>query len=144
MILISHRGNIDGINKYKENTIPYIIEAINQGYDVEIDVWFIDNEFWLGHDSPLTTVDKKFLNNNKLWVHCKNIDALYELHTYCNCFFINTDKVSLTSKNILWTYTGEKLTPDSICVLPELSNYTKEELNSCYGICSDYIKNYKL
>ena len=40
MILISHRGNIDGVNKLKENKINYINEAIKNGFDVEIDVWY--------------------------------------------------------------------------------------------------------
>ncbi len=50
MILISHRGNIDGVNIERENTISYIQEAINLGYDVEIDVWYKDDNLYLGHD----------------------------------------------------------------------------------------------
>ena len=51
-ILISHRGNIDGRNVEYENNPNYIEAAINLGYDVEIDVWFIDGKFMLGHDEP--------------------------------------------------------------------------------------------
>ena len=50
MILISHRGNINGVNLERENTQSYIQEAIDLGYDVEIDVRYIDKKFWLGHD----------------------------------------------------------------------------------------------
>ena len=52
MILISNRGNVDGVNLEKENTQSYIQQAIDLGYDVEIDVRYINNKFWLGHDSP--------------------------------------------------------------------------------------------
>jgi hypothetical protein len=50
MILISHRGNINGKQPNKENHSLYIFEAIKQGFQVEIDVWFIDGKFKLGHD----------------------------------------------------------------------------------------------
>ena len=38
MILISHRGNINKIDRKKENSQSYIQEAINLGYEVEIDI----------------------------------------------------------------------------------------------------------
>ena len=51
MILISHRGNLDGPKPEKENNPKYIWEALNEGYQVEIDVWY-DKGWWLGHDRP--------------------------------------------------------------------------------------------
>ena len=50
MKLISHRGNINGKHEKFENNPNYIDTAIEQGYDVEIDVWFISETFFLGHD----------------------------------------------------------------------------------------------
>jgi hypothetical protein len=38
MYLISHRGNINGIQKSKENDPNYINKAIESGFDVEVDV----------------------------------------------------------------------------------------------------------
>ena len=52
MIFISHRGNLTGKNPEKENKPSYISEALNQGYNCEVDVWFVDNKFMLGHDEP--------------------------------------------------------------------------------------------
>jgi glycerophosphoryl diester phosphodiesterase len=46
MLLISHRGNISGPQPKLENTVAYIEQAINQGFDVEIDVWFQDGKFF--------------------------------------------------------------------------------------------------
>ena len=52
MKLISHRGNINGPNSLEENKPEYIDIAINEGYDVEIDIWYnvFDDSFYLGHD----------------------------------------------------------------------------------------------
>ena len=42
MILISHRGNLFGADKERENSPKIIESAIGQGFDVEIDVWHHD------------------------------------------------------------------------------------------------------
>ena len=81
MILISHRGNLNGPNRNRENEPLYIVEALEQGFDVEIDVWWKDNEFWLGHDEPQYKVKREFLQNRKLWCHSKNIDAFFKFKT---------------------------------------------------------------
>jgi hypothetical protein len=47
MIYISHRGNIDGKKPHLENSPSYIDEAIELGYDVEVDLWFVDDKFML-------------------------------------------------------------------------------------------------
>ena len=45
MILISHRGNLNGPKPDQENSPNYINNAISKGYNVEIDVWFKDEFF---------------------------------------------------------------------------------------------------
>ena len=45
MILISHRGNLNGPDPSKENKPSYITNAIRTGFQVEVDFWFIDNKF---------------------------------------------------------------------------------------------------
>lgn len=146
MILISHRGNINGKFELYENEPNYIKKAYDNGYDVEIDVWYINNIFYLGHDKPLYKIDLEFLKNNHFWIHCKNIECLYELSKYkdIHYFWHQNDDYTLTSWNILWTYPGKKLTNRSVAVLPENVDYADYELKNCYGICSDNIKNYKL
>ena len=71
MILISHRGNLRGrIPKY-ENNPSYIEKALKEGFDVEIDVWYKDNEWYLGHDEPTYHINMNWLRNKKLWCHAK-------------------------------------------------------------------------
>ena len=65
MILISHRGNLNGKTD-DENKPKYIEQALNQGFDVEIDVWYIDNQFWLGHDKPQYKISEGFLEHPNL------------------------------------------------------------------------------
>ncbi len=136
MKLISHRGNIDGPNIERENEPLYIFEALEKKFDVEIDVWWKENQFWLGHDKPQYCVKKEFLQNKKLWCHAKNIEALNKMLEDKNihCFFHQDDDVTLTSKGYIWTYPNQQLTPKSIAVLPE------EKINvKVAGICSDFI-----
>ena len=57
--LISHRGNITGKTKH-ENDPEYIVTALDQGYDVEVDVSFKDNNFWLGHDKKKYRINIDF------------------------------------------------------------------------------------
>ena len=66
MILISHRGNINGKFESFENEPTYIDKAINEGFDVEVDVWYIKTEqfgwmLFLGHDKPDYGVNFKCL-----------------------------------------------------------------------------------
>jgi hypothetical protein len=143
MKLISHRGNINGPNKDKENHPSYIKNTLNIGYDVEIDVWHLDKKWYLGHDEPQHTVEYDFLKINGLWLHAKNGDAFYHLlqDRNCNVFWHTNEDWILTSKKYIWTYPNKILYPDSICVLPELG--INGDIKICHGICSDYILEYK-
>ncbi len=141
MYLISHRGNINGIQKERENDPEYINDAINRGFDVEVDVRFENNKFFLGHDLGQYEINKEFLLNKKIWCHAKTSEALSALReTEAHFFWHEEDDYTITSKGYIWTYPGKKLLTKSICVLPEKANY--KEIN-CLGICSDFIENYK-
>lgn len=147
MILISHRGNIEGKNLELENKPSYIQKAIQLGFNVEIDVWF-NNKFMLGHDKPEYDFSFDLISNfhTKLWLHCKNIEALTQfnlidpLGSQLNYFWHEKDTVTLTSKNYIWAYPGKQPIKNSIAVMPELNN---DNLSQCVGVCSDYIQNYK-
>ena len=145
MILISHRGNINGRIEDAENRPDYIDDTIRLGYDVEVDIWVIDGAFYLGHDEPQYNVSLDWLYERKgeLWIHCKNIEAIEWfnslIETY-NYFWHQEDTVTLTSKNFIWAYPGKQPINRSIAVMPELFN---DNTDSCLGICSDYIQNYK-
>ena len=50
MLLISHRGNVKGRFEEFENSPSYIDKAIELGYDVEVDIRYISEVLYLGHD----------------------------------------------------------------------------------------------
>jgi hypothetical protein len=146
MILISHRGNINGRMESLENKPTQIDMTIKQGYDVEIDIWYKDGILWLGHDKPDYDIDLIFLTDRitKLWVHCKNIEAvvyfteIFQEYPF-NFFWHQEDDITLTSLNHIWAYPGKQPIKGSIAVMPELFN---DNTTKCLGICSDYISNY--
>jgi hypothetical protein len=117
MILISHRGNTSGINKDLENKPDYILSALNDSYDVEIDIWHYKDELYLGHDEP---------------------NILHRLNVHY--FWHQNDDITITNKGYWWTFPGKKLYTNSICVLPENFN---QDITSCAGCCSDIIDKYK-
>ena len=145
MKLISHRGNLSGPNPEQENQPEYIAEALQAGYDVEIDVWFKDDKFMLGHDEPQYEFPFELIDQHypKLWIHCKNIDALSKLNeldpngSKVNYFWHENDLGVLTSKSYIWS---TNLINNGILVMPEL--FDKQPIETTMGICSDYIKNY--
>jgi hypothetical protein len=149
MKLIAHRGNIDGPNLSQENHPEYIEAAIAEGYDVEIDIHYdtLDKKLYLGHDEPQYPTTwfwvGKYINN--LWIHCKNIESLYEF-AYAtsgfNYFWHQEDDFTLTSRNYIWTYPGKTYTPKSVIVMPESNpniDFNSLKMYNCFGICSDYV-----
>jgi len=144
MILISHRGNTDGRVKNIENSPDYIQIALDEGFDVEVDVWYVDSAFYLGHDIPMYEVAESYLENEKFWCHAKNEEAFFKMleNPKIHCFWHQTDDYTLTSKGIPWVLPGKKVTDKSIWVLPEITSY-KSILINCLGICSDYISIYR-
>ena len=80
-------------------------------------------------------------NKSQLWIHAKNLNVL-EIVSKLNLhyFWHQEDDITITSKGYWWTYPGKKLFQNSICVLPEKSNF---KMTNCAGICSDYIERYK-
>ena len=144
MILISHRGNINGKIVEEENNPNYIDDAITLGYDVEIDAWWVDGRVYLGHDKPIYEVDNKWLGEraDKLWVHCKNVELLNWIRsTILHYFWHEEDTLTLTSKQYMWVYPGKQPIVGSVAVMPEMHN---DDVSKCVGICSDYIHNFKI
>lgn len=141
MLLISHRGNLNGPNPQRENSPSYILEA-SQYFDVEIDVWFNDG-FYLGHDKPTYLIDRDFLINHKFWCHAKNIEALVEMLKVpsIHCFWHQSDDVVLTSRQYIWTYPGKEIaSARAIAVVPEAVE--DWDISQAIGVCSDYVIDY--
>lgn len=154
MIVISHRGNLRGSNPSMENRPDYIDDAIDAGFDVEVDVWLQDDQWWLGHDQPQYQVSWAWLvcRKERLWAHVKNTEALvrlndldkspYHMHRSPNLhyFWHDSDRAALTSRGFIWAFPSETAIPRSIAVMPELAH---GDLNSVLGVCTDYPEQYQ-
>lgn len=139
-ILIAHRGNLHGPNPKRENQPKYLLETLELGYNVEVDVWLLNNIFYLGHDKPEYIVNERFFENDKVWVHCKNLTALDCLisNPEVHCFGHDKDDFVLTNRSYLWCYPKmQMLTANCIAVMPERVPHWN--LKNCGGICTDYV-----
>lgn len=156
--IIAHRANLEGPDPKTENTLESIQKCIEAKVDIELDIWYQDGKFFLGHDEPKLEFDPFTYNfgDSYIWFHCKSIktmneltiDSFFEGQNYrnqYNFFFHDKDDMTLTSKGDFWTYPGKELTVRSIAVMPEYISffYESEVLkrlseNKLKGICSDY------
>lgn len=141
MKIVAHRGNLFGPDEKKENTLSSIEKCLSLNIEVEIDIFFMDGSFFLGHDYPKMAIGKDFLirNKNKLWIHCKNSDALFELSkTKTNFFWHQEDDFALTSKKNIWTYPKKKVCEKSIIVCQTKKQTKEYRTKNILGICTDW------
>jgi hypothetical protein len=145
MINISHRGNLKGPIPNKENRPSYIDCAIKLGYEVEVDVRFINGEFYLGHDTPDYKISPIWIimRSKKLWFHCKDIDSAHELKNLnkdIKFFCHSSDPYIITSTGNLWVHDLNMSLNDN-CIIPLLSKkeIVENNINYVYAICSDYV-----
>jgi len=140
--LIAHRGNLNGKNPERENHPDYVLEALNQGYHVEVDVRSKCGGLYLGHDEPKYEVRQNLLRFSRIICHAKDKEALRimledgEIH----CFWHENDDYTMTSEGWVWVFPSKELIPNSVCVLPEY--YKRDDfrsLNKCRAVCSDYV-----
>ena len=150
MKIISHRGNYNGVYPDRENKPSYIDTTLSMGYDVEVDIRYINGEFYLGHDTPNTLVSKKWILNRKdnIWFHCKDLSSTQEfikMNDGIKYFCHSNDSYVLTSTNHIWVH-DLKLELDDKCIIPllDVDSIEKYDNRPVYAICTDYINVCKI
>ena len=146
-LLISHRGNTDGPNVDLENNPDFIEEKVLPNYNCEVDLRFNEGEdsLYLGHDFYQYKIDFAWLerNHKKLWIHCKDFEALNILSKNkkkFNFFWHENDSFTLTSLGYIWTYPNSNFYEGksiNVNIGQELAH------GKYYGICSDYVNDLK-
>ena len=146
MKIICHRGNTFGPDPENENKPEVIEYCISQGYDVEVDLWLYNGDFYLGHDEPQHPTDLDFLisRKNRLWIHCKDLRCSTRLHGLkgMNYFFHDKDDYTLTSKNYIWTYPKRQSMYSWNQVLLDFGpdvDFSAYKRLGVYGVCVDYV-----
>jgi hypothetical protein len=142
--LIAHRGNLEG-KDLRENAPEFLQSAIDKGFDIEVDIRYINGEWWLGHDGPQYQIAKPFdlFDNSKVWWHCKNFAALDKLQgSDLNYFWHQEDDHTLTSKGVIWTYPGKEIGINNVIVMPEtVMSLDEIKKLKCFAICSDLVQS---
>lgn len=133
MKIISHRGNLNGRDLSNENNPSHVLKIL-ETYDVEIDAWYKDNKWFLGHDEPKYEITREFFKTG-MWVHCKNIEAVQKLNfTRINYFWHENDKMTLTGNGYIWCYPGVYVKSG---ITVELE-YKQNLPDFILGVCTDY------
>ncbi len=136
VIIISHRGNTNGESELTANSPDAVSALLDKGIHCEVDVWRIFDKYFLGHDEPKYKINKKFLKNDKLWCHAKNLESLQGmLDNNIHCFWHQTDDYTLTSKGYIWTFPKKEVCNRSVIV--HKGPDWRDKYN-CYAVCTDY------
>jgi len=142
MIKIAHRGNFEGGNTPTENTIAQIDLAIAEGYDVKIDVWLLNDKWYLGYNLPQEEIDLAFMERPTIWTHCRDLKGYVSLYhnPKVNALWHSSDDFTFTSKGIKWAASGIRTT-DGIMTFPHYEADLEDEINfgiiQPLGVCSD-------
>ena len=140
---ILHRGLMAGPDRLLENKEALLKLRLQEGWDVEMDLWLQEGTFWLGHDTPESRLeDRCLLENPKAWIHCKNLEMLAymsEKKPGAPFFSHDADPATLTSNGYIWCYPGFQAGAKSILVMPERVPALSVDYTTVAGICSDYV-----
>lgn len=145
---ICHRGNVNGPVKELENNFGVLIQRAIQDMDVEIDVWYHEGSLWLGHDKPEYKITLEWLASSKRrLIHCKDGKTLEYLMLESgkraldlHLFYHTNEHYAITTRGHIIVCPGQALLQGSLCMMPEMANYTEEETYKCFSICSDTMR----
>lgn len=142
LILVSHRGNLDGVQEDLENTPNYLQAALREGFAVACEVVAVHGAFLLPTKAGYYPLPYALLSNPRMWFLAADgitLDALCAVnaHAVPACA-----PVTLTSVHYLWCLPGADLTPRSIAVFPEYANSGWLDSAEPAGVCSNEISRY--
>jgi len=142
VILISNRGNTWHENGSETENEPNFVAAALERFNVKIDVWMVDNEFYLGNDNPQYKIDESFLLNNRLWCQARNNEALIAMQTMnvLNCFSYNENNSIITPSGFTWVSVNnqsKKSLRPKIIFMPEDLFHINTKVA---GICCNYVE----
>lgn len=142
MIIISHRGNLEGRTEL-ENSPAQIDEALNQFLPVEVDLRKYKGEIFLGHDEPQYKIDWDWLlDRPTLIVHVKTLDLIDDIASKdIEWFYHVNEPVTFTSRGLQWSMPGYFF-KHGISV--ELGTYDPNIAQNVAGICTDYPLDWKM
>ena len=143
MLIIAHRGNVNGAENALENTVSHVDAALAAAFDVEVDVWMVDGSYMLGHDYPAVVVPPAWLRQHRMWCHAKNVEALVSMQSdSIHCFWHETDAYTVTSRNGLWCYPGN-FNQSGITVVTGGPETVTVPSGGFAGVCTDHAEAWR-
>jgi glycerophosphoryl diester phosphodiesterase len=143
MLIIAHRGNVNGPDASAENTVAHVDAALAAGFDVEVDVWKVGEAYMLGHDAPEIEVNAAWLRQPGMWCHAKNVEALVSMQSdSIHCFWHETDAYTVTSRNRLWCYPGN-FDRSGITVVTGGPETATAQSGGFAGVCTDHAEAWR-
>jgi len=140
MLYISNKGNISGRDPKKENTVEYLLQAVQDGYCIKTDLWVIKGRLVTGNDFPANGIILDRFEKDKLLIQARNLPALlFLLENGYHCFWRESDDIVLTNKNFVLSF-NNSLIPKCIVMNPEKNIIS--EWSNYLGLCSDFISGY--
>jgi hypothetical protein len=141
MYLISYRGNILGVDEQKENKPYQVTEVIRMGFHCWIDVWWHEEQFWLGTHKPKYPVKPSFINMFSLWSNAMNFETLLKLKEYKSphCFYYNQEPLLTDGGHIITDQLIEGYESDTLMITED---YIYKDL-PLKGIISENILSFK-
>jgi len=140
MLYISNKGNISGRDPKKENTVEYLLQAVQDGYCIKTDLWVIKGRLVTGNDFPANGIILDRFEKDKLLIQARNLPALlFLLENGYHCFWRESDDIVLTNKNFVLSF-NNSLIPKCIVMNPEKNIIS--DWSNYLGLCSDFISGY--
>jgi 3-deoxy-D-manno-octulosonate 8-phosphate phosphatase (KDO 8-P phosphatase) len=166
MRLIAHRGNYNGPDPERENTVAYLEAALKAGFDVELDVFCENGVLYLGHDrkvkrgsQPVIEMGQRvmgwiefnrvpsieWLRDSRKWVHCKDQASYDILSVYqdCQCFMHDTEPhVSVFGYRdgyLSWVHGDQPFPPDRHAIIHQSKLKQDTKPGDYYGVYGHHV-----
>jgi hypothetical protein len=143
---IAHRGLMDGPNKSIENTIELLESNRRDGIISECDIWYKEEQFWLGHDAPYHIVSHEWICKMKefLLIHAKNLESFHMLKRIrdqegidLHIFYHTDEDVVVTTHGACIVYPGLQVYDGWMSMMPECAPLINIRGHAT-AVCSDY------
>lgn len=143
---IAHRGLMDGPNGSIENTVDLLESNSKAGITSECDIWYKDEQFWLGHDTPDHMVSFEWICKMKefLLIHAKDLTTFHVLKRIrdqegidLHIFYHTDEDVVVTTHGECIVYPGLQVYDGWMSMMPERAPLIKIG-GYAAAVCSDY------
>jgi hypothetical protein len=147
--MIAHRGLLKGPDSSIENKVECIKRNCMNGIISEIDIWYENGLYKIGHDSPGDEISYDFLYNYRqlLLIHSKNVDTFAHFHELryhkgidFHYFYHTEEEVVYTSRGYIIPYPGVTVHNGWIHMMPENKKCIGSIVKRPAMICTDYSK----